>query len=79
MSNVEADALSRSEWEKCHETIQAESIQAVVAAAIAGNLVNIEAVSHSMQAVEPFLPIQYEPMPISKAITQSSNQSHLMH
>ena len=32
-SNVEEDALSRTEWEKCNETIQAESIQAVVASA----------------------------------------------
>ena len=44
-------------------------------AAIAGDLVNIEAVSCSKQAVEPFLTIQSEPTAISKAITQSSNQS----
>ena len=74
-SNVEADALSRIDWEKCDETIQMESIQAVVAAAIAGDLVNIKAVSCSEQAVEPFLPIQSEPTAISKAITWSSNQS----
>ena len=36
-SNVEADALSRIEWEKCDETIQVESIQAVVTAAIPGD------------------------------------------
>ena len=35
-SNVEADALSRIDWEKCDETIQAKSVQAVVAAAVAG-------------------------------------------
>ena len=34
-SNVEADALPRIDWEKCDETIQANSIQAIVAAAIA--------------------------------------------
>ena len=78
-SKVEADALSGIDWEKCDETIQAESFQAVVAATIAGGLANIEAVSCNMQAVEPFLPIQSEPMAISKAITQSSNQSHPMH
>ena len=74
-SNVEADALSRIEWEKCDETIQIESIQAVVTATIAEDLANIEAVSCSMQTVEPSLLIQSESMPISKAITWSSNQS----
>ena len=44
-SNVEADALSRIDWEKCDETIQANSIQAIVAAAITGQVTNhIEAV-----------------------------------
>ena len=78
-SNVEVDALSRIEWEKCDETIQTESIQAVVTAAIVGALANIEAVSYSLQTVEPFVSIQSKPMAISKAITLSSNQSHLMH
>ena len=36
-SNAEADALSRIEWEKCEETIQVESIQAVITAAIPGD------------------------------------------
>ena len=76
-SNVEADDSSRIEWEKCIETIQAESIQAVVTAAIAGDLPNTEAVSCSMQVVEPFLPVQSALMAISKAITRSSDQSHL--
>ena len=74
-SNVEVCALSRIDWEKCNETIHMESIQAVVAAAIAGDLVNIKGVSCSKQAVEPILPIQSEPTAISKAITWSSNQS----
>ena len=39
-SNVEADALSRIDWEKCDETIQAHSIQAIVAAAITGQVTN---------------------------------------
>ena len=30
-NNVEADALSRIDWEKCDETIQADLIQAIVA------------------------------------------------
>ena len=35
-SNVEADALSRIAWKKGDETIQADSIQAIVTAAITG-------------------------------------------
>ena len=38
-SNVEADPLSRIYWEKCDETIQADSIQAIVTAAITGQIV----------------------------------------
>ena len=68
-SNVEADALSRIDWEKCNETIQADSIQALVTATIVGDLVNIEAVSCCMQAVETFLPIQSKPTAMSKVIT----------
>ena len=78
-SNVEADALSRIDWETCDETIQADSIQIIIMAAITGDLANIEAVSCSTQAVESFLPIQTEPAAISKAITQSSNQSCMTH
>ena len=37
-SNVKADALSRIDWEKCDETIQDNSIQAIVAGAITGNV-----------------------------------------
>ena len=39
-SNVEADDLSRIDWEKCDETIQVNSSQAIVAAAITGNVAN---------------------------------------
>ena len=35
-SNVEEHALSRIDWEKGAETIQADSIQAIVTAAITG-------------------------------------------
>ena len=76
---MEADALSRIDWEKCDETIQADSIQAIVAAAIAGDLANIESISCSVQTIESFLPIQSEPAAITKAITNSSDQSHLTH
>ena len=76
-SNVETDSLSRIDWEKYNETILAHSVQAIVTATIAGDLANIEAVLCSMQAIESFLLIQSEPMAINKAITISSNQSHM--
>ena len=78
-SNVEANALSRIDWERCDETIQANSIQAIVAAAIAGDVANIEAVSCSIQVIESLLPISSDSIAISKAITRSSNQSHMTH
>ena len=78
-SNVEADALSRIDSEKCDETIQANSIQAIVAAAVAGDIANIEAVSCSVQASKSFLPIPSDSIAISKVITRSSGQSHMTH
>ena len=39
-SNVEADALSQIGWEKCDKTIEVDSIQAIVAAAITGQVAN---------------------------------------
>ena len=39
-----ADTLLRINWEKCDETIQADSIKAIAVAAIAGDLANIEEV-----------------------------------
>ena len=46
---MEADALSRIDWEKCDETIQANSIQAIVVAAIARDEANhIESVPCSV-------------------------------
>ena len=76
-SNVEADALSRIDWEKCDGTIQVDSIQAIVAAAIAGDVANIDMVSCSMQAIESFFPIPSDSIAISKAITRLSDQSHM--
>ena len=76
-SNIEADALSRIDWEKCDETIQADSIQAIVATAITGDLANIESILCSIQIIESFLPIQFVSAAISKAITSSSDQSHM--
>ena len=68
--------MSRIDWEKCDETIQADSIQAIVATTIAGDVANIEVVSCSMQAIESFFLIPSDTIVISKAITRSSHQSH---
>ena len=79
-SNVEADALSRIEWEKCDDTIQANSIQAIFAAATAGNVANhIESVPCSIQAIDSLLPSISGTPAMSKAITRSSRQSHWTH
>ena len=75
-NNVEADALSRNDWEKCHKTVQADSIQAVVAAAITGQVTNhIESVPCNPQVVDALLPSIADITIISKVITQSSGQS----
>ena len=77
---MEADALSRIDWEKCDETIPADSIQAIVAAAIAGNVANhIEAIPCSPQTTDSTLPSIPDTPIISKAITRSSRQIHLTH
>ena len=74
-SNVEADALSRIDWKKCDETIQVDSILAIVVAAIAGDLVNIESISCSVQPIEAFFPVWSETS-TNKVITRSFNQSY---
>ena len=67
---MEADALSWIDWEKCVETIQANSTQAIVAAAIAGNVANhIEAAPYSPQTIDSLLPSIPDTPIISKAIT----------
>ena len=75
---MEADALLKIDWEKCDEIILADSIQAIVAAAIAGNVANyIEAIPHSPKTIDSILPSIHGTPIISKAITSSSRQSHL--
>ena len=75
---MEADTLSRIDWEKCNETIQVNSIQAIVAAAINGHVANhIEAVPCIPQTIDSFLPSILDTSIISKTIIQSSGQSHL--
>ena len=79
-SKVEADALSQIDWEKCDETIQANSIQAIVAAAIADKVANhIEAVPCSPQTIDFFLPSIPDILIISRAFIRLSKQSCLTH
>ena len=75
-SNVEADTLSRIDWERCEETIQANSNQAIVAAAIAGDVGNhIESAPCIVQIIYLLFPSVSDTLTISKAITRSSGQS----
>ena len=80
-SNVEADALSRIDWEKCDEINQADSIQAIVATALTGHgTSHIDAIPCSPQAIMSILPSIPEDTPIvSKAITWLSGQSSPTH
>ena len=77
-SNVEADALLQIDWEKCDNTIQANSTPAIVAGAITGQLANhIEAIPCNPQVINSLLPsIPGTPL-VSKAISWSSGQSCL--
>ena len=76
-SNMEVDALSRIDWEKCDETIQADSTQTIVAAVITGHVVNhIEAIPCNTQTINSLLPSIPDTPIVSKVITQSSRQSH---
>ena len=52
--------------------------QAIVAAAIAGDVANIEAVSCSVQTIKSFPPISSDTIAISKAISRTSYQSHMI-
>ena len=54
-SNVEADALSSIDWEKDDKTLPADSIQAIVTAALTGQVNDYtEAIPCSPQTIEPF-------------------------
>ena len=76
-SNVEADALSRIDWEKHDKIIQADSIQAIVVTALTGHMTShIDAIPCSPQAIESILSSVLDGTPIvSKAITRSSGQN----
>ena len=74
---MEAVALSGIDWEKCDETLQADSIQAIVAATITADVANhIESVSCSVQTIDSLLPSISDTPAIIKAITRLSGQSH---
>ena len=56
-SNVEADALSRIDWEKDDRTLQADSIQAIVTAALTGQGNDyIETIPCSPQIIQSLIP-----------------------
>ena len=56
-SNVEADALSRIDWEKDDKTLPADSIQAFVTAALTGQgNYYIETIPCSPQIIESLIP-----------------------
>ena len=77
---MEADALSRTDWEKGVETIQANSIQAIVTAAITGQgNDHIEATPCSPQTIESLLSVPDNAQIVCKAITWSLEQSCLRH
>ena len=78
-SNVEADALSRIDWEKGDKTLQADSIQATVTAAIRwqGNDY-IETIPCSPQTIESLLPsIHDNTQVVCKFITMSETDSNV--
>ena len=75
---MDAEALSRIDLEKPNETIQANFIQAIVAATITGLVANhIEAIPCSPQTIGALLPSIPDTPAVSKATTQSSRQSYL--
>ena len=55
---MEVDALSWIDWEKCDKTIQADSIQVIVEAAITRQVANhIKAIPGNPQAITSLPPI----------------------
>ena len=70
-SNMEADALSRIDWGKSNQTLPAESIQAIVTAALTGQGKDyIKTIPCSHQAIESFaLSVHDNAQIVCKAIT----------
>ena len=77
-SNVEADALSRIDWEKEDKTLQADSIQAIVTAVITGQGNDyIETIPCSPQTIESLLPSTHDnAQVVCKSITMSEIESN---
>ena len=71
--------MSRIDWEKGDETIQADSIQAIVTTAITGQgNDHIEAIPHSPQTIKSLVPsTPDDALIVCEAIAWSSRQSHL--
>ena len=76
-SNVEADALSRIEWEKDDKTLPADSIQAIVTATITGQGNDcIETVLCNPQIIESLTPSTHDnAQVICKSIATSRVES----
>ena len=74
-SNKEADALSRIDWEKDDKTIPADSIQAIVTAALTGQGNDyIETIPCSPQTIESLTPNNVQV--VCKSITTSEIESN---
>ena len=78
-SNTEADALSRIDWEKDDKTLPADSIQAIVTAALIGQGNNyIETIPCSPQIIESLTPSTHDNVQVvCKSITTSECESNL--
>ena len=75
---MEADALSRIDWEKDDKTLQAVSIQAIVTAAFTGQGNDyIETIPCSPQIIESLIPSTHDNAPVvCKSITTSEIESN---
>ena len=75
---MEADALSRIDWEKDDKTLPADSIQAIVTAALTGQGNDyIKTIPHSPQIIESLIPsIHDNAQVVCKSITTSEIESN---
>ena len=75
---MEADALSRIDWEKDDKTLPADSIQAIVTALTGQGNDYIETIPCSPQIIESLIPsIHDNAQVVCKAITISEIESNL--
>ena len=74
---MEADALSRIDWEKDDKTLPADSIQAIVTAALTGQGNDyIESIPCSPQIIESLSSIHDNAQVVCKSITTSETESN---